>query len=172
LIAAVALTALLVLAFVGAAVLTAGDDGGETRRPQSRETTTAPDSTTTETTSEQQVDGVALADEGFALLQTGDYTGALPLLRAAVLALKGSGVLTEAYASYNLAYARFATRRCDGVIGLLDRSERIQGTRAAIDELRRRWEVRCSSSAAEAEGDGDGRPAKGHSRGKGKGKDD
>ena len=65
--------------------------------------------------------------QGFALLQAGDYAGALPLLRAAVVALKGSGVLTEAYASYNLAFARFANRRCDGVIGLLDRSERIQG---------------------------------------------
>ena len=171
LIAAVAATALLVLAFVGAAMLTAGGDGGETRRTQSRgTTTTTSDSAEKETSAEPEVDGIALADEGFALLQAGDYAGALPLLRAAVVALKGSGVLTEAYASYNLAFARFATGRCDGVTGLLDRSERIQGTRTAIDELRRRWEARCAP--AEVEGDGDAQPGKGHGGGKGKDKDD
>jgi len=173
LIAAVAATALLVLAFVGAAVLTAGDDGGETRRTQSRGTTTpASDSSATETTAEPEVDGVALNDEGFALLQAGDYAAALPLLRAAVVALKnGSGELTEAYASYNLAFARFANGRCDGVIGLLDRSERIQGARGEIDEVRREWEARCDAPLEDADG-GDGRPGKGNGRGKGKASND
>jgi serine/threonine protein kinase len=168
LIAAVAATALLVLAFVAVAVLTGGGDGSETRRTQSRgTTTTTSDSAVTETSAEPEVDGVALADQGFALLQTGDYAGALPLLRAAVVALKGSGELTEAYASYNLAFARFANGSCDGVIGLLDRSERIQGKRKEIDELRREWEARCAPADG-ADDEGDGRPGKG----KGKGKDD
>ena len=55
-------------------------------------------------------------------MQAGDFAGALPLLREAVLALKGSNTLDEAYASYNLAFSRFAVGRCDGVTGLLDRS--------------------------------------------------
>ena len=96
-------------------------------------------------------------------MQAGDYEGALPLLRAAVVALNGSGLIEEAYASYNLAYSRFAAdQRCDGVIGLLDRSERIQGHREQIDELRRAWEERCG------EGDGRGRGAgKAAARGRG-----
>jgi serine/threonine-protein kinase len=171
-VAAVVATLLLVLAFVAAAVITTGGDGGETRRPQSRETTTTSDSTATETTSEPEVDGAALNDEGFALLQAGDYAAALPLLRAAVVALNGSGELTEAYASYNLAFARFASGRCDGVSGLLDRSERIQGERSEIDELRQEWEARCFAPAQEADGEGDGTPGKGKGRGKGKGGND
>jgi serine/threonine-protein kinase len=171
LIAAVAATALLVLAFVGAAVLTGGGDG-ETRRPQSRGTTsTTSDSSANEASAEPEVDGVALNAEGFALIQAGDYARALPLLRAAVVALNGSGELTEAYASYNLAFARFATGRCDGVIGLLDRSERIQGDRKEIDELRREWQARCAP-ADEADDEGDGRPGKGKGSGKGKGDND
>ena len=85
------------------------------------------------------MDGGALNRDGFARMQAGDFAGALPLLRQAVLALNGSNTLDEAYASYNLAFSRFAVGRCDGVIGLLDRSERIQGRRSEIDDLRRQW---------------------------------
>ena len=42
-------------------------------------------------------------------------------------ALQGSGSVTEAYALYNLALARFSTGDCNGVKELLDGSERIQG---------------------------------------------
>jgi hypothetical protein len=173
-VAAVVATLLLVLVFVAAAVITTGGDGGggATRRAQSREATTTSDSNATHTTNEPEVDGVALNDEGFALLQAGDNAAALPLLRAAVVALKGSGELIEAYASYNLAFARFASGRCDGVIGLLDRSERIQGGRSEIDELRRDWEARCFAPAAEADDEGVGPPGKGKGRGKGKGGND
>jgi hypothetical protein len=112
------------------------------------------------------VDGVALNAEGYELIQDGEYAAALQPLRAAVVALNGSGVLDEAYASYNLAFARFATDRCDGVIGLLERSERIQGERRDIDDLRHAWEDRCGSSG---ESDGD---APGRSRGNKKGQDE
>ena len=81
----------------------------------------------------------------------------------AVLALNGSNTLDEAYASYNLAYSRFAVGRCDGVVGLLDRSERIQGHRSEIDELRRQWEERCAPGE-----DGEAAPP-GNGRGKGEG---
>jgi hypothetical protein len=94
-------------------------------------------------------------------MQVGDYPGALPVLERAVRALAGSGTLTEAYASYNLAYTRLALGRCDGVLALLDRSQRIQGERGAIDELRARAERACLEGA----------PAPGRGKDKGKGHD-
>jgi transcription initiation factor IIE alpha subunit len=75
-----------------------------------------------------------------------------------VTSLLGDGSLTEAYASYNLAFTRFALGRCDGVLALLDRSERIQGEREPIDRLREDAQRACLD-----EGPGNG-------RGKGKGK--
>ncbi len=164
---AVVATGVLAVGFVAAALLASGDDPGRTpasREPQGASTTS--ESTTTEA-SAPAVDGAALNDEGFARLQAGDYAGALPLLRAAVVALNGTNVLTEAYASYNLAFARFAAGRCDGVVGLLDRSERIQGKRKEIDELRRQWEARCATGG-EGDQDESGSPGKGHGRGKDK----
>ena len=80
---------------------------------------------------------------GFRLLQAGDPTAALPLLEGAVAALAGSGSLDEAYASYNLAFARFSTGNCDGVPELLDRSEQIQGKRAEINRLRKDVRKSC-----------------------------
>jgi eukaryotic-like serine/threonine-protein kinase len=166
-VAAVVATGVLAVGFVAAALLVSGDDPGRSpvsREPQGASTTS--ESTTTEA-SAPEVDGAALNDEGFARLQAGDYAGALPLLRAAVVALNGTNVLTEAYASYNLAFARAATGRCDGVVGLLDRSERIQGKRKEIDELRRQWEARCATGG-EGDQDESGSPGKGHGRGKDK----
>ena len=87
--------------------------------------------------------GSALNDRGFRLLQAGDVGAALPVLESAVAALQGSSSITEAYASYNLAVARFASESCDGVTELLDRSEEIQGHRKEIDRLRKQVEKRC-----------------------------
>jgi hypothetical protein len=85
-------------------------------------------------------------------MQAGDYRGALPLLRRAVLSLHGSGSLIEAYAAYNLAYSRFRIGRCDGVLGLLALSEGIQGHRSEIDALRSRWQARCAPAPTTEEG--------------------
>ena len=87
--------------------------------------------------------GSSLNDRGFRLLQAGDARGALPVLESAVADLQGSSSITEAYASYNLAVARFANGRCDGVVELLDRSQEIQGERKEIDRLRSQVEKRC-----------------------------
>jgi hypothetical protein len=76
-------------------------------------------------------------------MQSGDYTGALPLLQQAVEKLTGTGSVTEAYADYNLAYTRFALGQCTDVLSLLDRSESIQGRRRQIDKLRRDAQKRC-----------------------------
>jgi serine/threonine-protein kinase len=155
--AAIAATLLLAGGFVVAALVAARDDGSPqaAREPQSRGTTSTTDRTTTAQTTTDDVDGVALNVEGFELMQAGEYAEALPLLRAAVVDLNGSGLIDEAYASYNLAFSRFATGRCDGVVALIDRSERIQGEREEIDELRKGWEERCASSSGEGGGDGD-----------------
>jgi hypothetical protein len=99
-------------------------------------------------------------------VQAGQYDAARPLLRRAVVALSGAGTLDEAYASYNLAFARFASGRCDGVIGLLDRSERIQGERDEIDQLRGDWESRC------VQDDEEGQAGRGDGKGNGKRKGD
>ena len=89
----------------------------------------------------------ALNDQGFALMRAGEFERALPLLEASVAGLAGSGSITEAYASYNLAFTRFALGNCDGVLALLDRSEAVQGERKEITRLRREAERSC--------GDGD-----------------
>jgi serine/threonine protein kinase len=171
--AAVGATVLLALGFVTAALVAAGDDGSReaARSPQSRGTTSSQTSTTettttqtptTDTTTDPAVDAYALHAEGYRLMQAGEYQAALPLLRSAVIAFNGSGVLEEAFASYNLAFSRFRTGRCDGVLGLLQRSERIQGQRDEIDELRREWERECAAD----EGD-DGESGRGKGKGKG-----
>ena len=161
--------AVLALGLAVAAIATTGDDSGspQTRTSTQRTSTEPPPEGTTKAPS---VDGAALGREGFARMQAGDYAAALPLLRQAVVALRGSNTLDEAYASYNLAFTRFAVGRCDGVTALLDRSERIQGHRKEIDELRRRWEARCTHSAVESdEGQAAGKKAKGNGKGKGHG---
>ena len=84
-----------------------------------------------------------LNDEGFALMQAGDYEAALPLLEQAVAQSAGTGELVEAYASYNLAFTRRALGRCDGVLELLARSEEIQGRRGEIQRLRNETERDC-----------------------------
>jgi serine/threonine-protein kinase len=80
-------------------------------------------------------DGAALNDQGFRLLKAGNAAAALPLLERAVSALQGSGSVTEAYALYNLALARFSTGNCDGVKDMLHESEHIQGRREEIKQL-------------------------------------
>ena len=79
-------------------------------------------------------------------MQQRDYAAALPLLERAVDGLSGSGSLTEAYASYNLAFTRFALGSCDAVLELLDRSEAVQGHRREIDRLRKRAEKPCDGN--------------------------
>jgi serine/threonine protein kinase len=133
--------------------------------PTTTETTTQPPAETeTETETTVASNPVALNDSGFALMQEGEYGRARPLLERAVAALAGSGTITEAYASYNLAFTRFALGACDGVLPLLDRSEAVQGERREIDALRRDWEERCA--------DGEEGDEKGKGKGRGKGNDD
>lgn len=101
--------------------------------------------------------GEELNDQGFALMQAGDFQGALSLLEQAVAALAGTESLAEAYASYNLAFTRFTLGSCEGVPELLDRSEEVQGKRKEIDRLRREVDRECFGKRG---GDGDSGPGR------------
>jgi hypothetical protein len=157
---------LLALVLLGAGILAAtllagGDDETPTppAAPQTiRETvvqtvttttpTTAPETTQVTTTeAPPPASASELNDQGFALMQAGDYESALPLLEQAVQLSSGSGELVEAYAAYNLAFTRFSLGSCDGVLELLQRSEEVQGKRGEIRRLRREAERSCGGDA-------------------------
>ena len=170
-VALVVLGALLLAAGVLAAALLAGGEDGETARttPQTvttprtvQETVTLPGTTVVETVTTASPettattgttaattaaaptgDAVALNDQGFALIQAGDFESAIPPLEQAVELSSGSGELVEAYAAYNLAFARLSLGDCTGVAELLDRSEQVQGERKEISRLRREARRTC-----------------------------
>lgn len=179
-----ALLALLVAGLSTAAIM-AEDDAPEVRTVTRERTEVSTVSGTTSTTTvtetttvptetdepapqpQEDANPVALNDEAWGLIQDRRFEDALPLLERAVLQLAGSGSITEAYASYNLALTRFALGRCDGVLELLDRSEQVQGSRSEIDRLRREAERRCSEGPGNGGGEG-----KGHGKGEREGDDD
>jgi serine/threonine-protein kinase len=142
------------LAGIAAAVIATRHDGGSkvlvrtVTRPGTtveRTITTAPQTSQPSQPSQPSGNGAALNNAGFAKMQAGDYTGALPLLEQAVNALQGTGSLDEAYADYNLAATRFALGSCDGVLDLLDRSQQIQGHRKEIDQVRHDAHKSCDA---------------------------
>ncbi len=119
--------AALVAALIAGGVLAAVLTSGGSKQPQARtivrtvtgpsqtvrETVTQPGTTTAPTTTSAPsgASGSQLNLSGYQKMQAGDYSGALPLLEQAVQKLSGSGSLDEAYASYNLAYTRYALGR-------------------------------------------------------------
>jgi serine/threonine-protein kinase len=151
------LAMLLILGAVGGATLayflTRGDGGAgaptvitRTQRVTTQGQVTTVEKPVTVTTTPAptpQLSGEALNDAGYAKMQAGDFTGALPLLEQAVRKLQNTGKLYEAYASYNLAYTRFQLGSCDGVLELLDRAESIEGRKDAIDSLRQQAQENC-----------------------------
>jgi hypothetical protein len=159
-----ALVALLGAGLAAAAFISVDDDGPAETVTRVRTTvSTISDSastlTVTETTTAPEGDenGASLNDAGFELMQQGEFEEALPPLEEAVSALAGSGTLAEAYASYNLAFTRFALGSCDGVLELLERSEEIQGSRKEIDRLRRDVERACNGDGGQGNGNDGGR---------------
>jgi len=145
----------LVLAGLALAILIGAvrdADGSEARGSTTSQTTTT---TPTTTPSRVTVDARALNDAGFALMQAGNFAAASPLLERAVKALRGKGTLMEAYASYNLAYTRFALGDCRGVLRLLDRSEAVQGELQQINELYSAAYETCVLGGSSGDGDGD-----------------
>jgi serine/threonine-protein kinase len=124
-------------------VKTVTGPGTTVRQTVTSAPTSAPTSSPATTAAPSASSGSQLNDAGFAKLKAGDYAGALPLLEQAVQKLNGTGSTSEAYADYNLAYARRALGQCTDVLALLDRSQAVQGHRKEIDRLRKDARKRC-----------------------------
>jgi hypothetical protein len=130
----------------------------QTTETQTTETQTT-ETQTTEQTTETQVtepepslsEARSLNDQGYALMQQGNFQGARPLLEESVDGLRGTGDIYEAYAHYNLAYTRYQLGECAGILELLDRSQAVQGSHPDIRALRDATFDRCVGGG----GDGD-----------------
>jgi hypothetical protein len=142
------------------------DPGREARRTTTQSETQATDTPTTETqttetqTTETQTtetftleEGQALNGEGFALMQRSDYRRARPVLQRAVRALRNTGNIHEAYATYNLAYTKYQLGECNGILPLLDRSETVQGEHPDINWLYDRTYRRCVTGDSDGDDD-------------------
>jgi eukaryotic-like serine/threonine-protein kinase len=88
--------------------------------------------------------GHTLNDQGYAQMQRGDYTGALPVLQQAVRKLAGTGPSDpyEGYANYNLGYTLYKLGRCAEAVTYLRRAEQLEPDRHEPTDIRRRAE-RC-----------------------------
>ena len=150
---ALALAALLLAAAAaGALVAAMVTGGGSAERQVITRTVVQPSGKTTtlrETVTHQQsapapapppppppppvagTDGHTFNDQGYALIQRGDYGGALPLLQQAVQKLEGTGPADpyEGYANYNLGYALYRLGHCSEAITYLKRAEHLEPDR-------------------------------------------
>jgi tRNA A-37 threonylcarbamoyl transferase component Bud32 len=89
--------------------------------------------------------GHTLNDQGYQLIQQGNFAGAIPVLQQAVQKLAGSGPADpyEAYANYNLGYALYRSGRCADAVPYLQRAEQLEPQRHEPKQIRKRAE-RCS----------------------------
>lgn len=77
----------------------------------------------------------ALNDEGFALVQRGDYQAALPLLEQAVRGLEGkTGDPYVGYANYNLGFVLIKLGRCREAVPYLNTAKQIEPDRHEVDD--------------------------------------
>ena len=88
--------------------------------------TTAPPTTTA--AAAPSGDGHSSNDKGYALMQQGDFAGALPYLQRAVQQLQGVGPGDpyEGYANYNLGYTLLQLGRCDEARTYLERADQLE----------------------------------------------
>jgi tetratricopeptide (TPR) repeat protein len=83
--------------------------------------------------------GRTLNDNGYTLMQQGNYAGALPLLQQAVQKLLGAGPSDayEGYANYNLGYTLYKLGRCDEAVAYLKRAEHLEPDRSEPRTIRK-----------------------------------
>jgi tetratricopeptide (TPR) repeat protein len=84
--------------------------------------------------------GHSLNDQGYSLMQRGDYASALPLFQQAVQRLAGTGPGDpyEGYANYNLGYTLYRLGRCSEAVAYLRRAERLEPDRSEPKDIRKR----------------------------------
>jgi eukaryotic-like serine/threonine-protein kinase len=81
---------------------------------------------------DRAVDGFALNDQGFALINDGQPSEAVPLLRRAVDALEGSGDINYAYALFNLGRALRLSGHPEEAIPILEARLEIPNQRGVV----------------------------------------
>ena len=96
-------------------------------------TTTAP-AATTASSGGVGGDPVAENNRAWALMQRGDFTNALPLLRDAQSQLQGRGDLAEAYTDYNLGYTLMQLGQCSDALQYLEASRQLQPDRHEVKD--------------------------------------
>jgi serine/threonine-protein kinase len=76
--------------------------------------------------------GHGLNDQGYRLIQQGNFAGAVPLLQQAVSELAGTGPSDpyEGYANYNLGYALYRSGRCPEAVPYLRRAQQLEPDRS------------------------------------------
>ncbi|MFL5870949.1 MAG: serine/threonine-protein kinase [Solirubrobacterales bacterium] len=184
------LAALAVLAALVAVVLvillTGGDEGGgqQAKALLGRPTTNEPSTTAQhdassagsdsggsqdsappadQTSAAVTDDGAALNDQGYALIQSGDYDAAIPILQRAVDQLRGSSdQLTYGYALYNLGHALRLAGRPEEAIPILEQRLQIPDQRATVEA-----ELAAARADAGATGGAEPKPEKPPKPGKG-----
>jgi TolA-binding protein len=108
--------------------------------PTTASTSTSPGATTSGAPSSADVaEGRLLNDEGYALIQSGDYEAAVPPLRRAAADLRGAGPGDpyEAYANYNLGYALLQVGDCTGAVPPLEVANRLESSPLVDAAIRR-----------------------------------
>jgi tRNA A-37 threonylcarbamoyl transferase component Bud32 len=148
--------ALLIAAAAIGAIVAGLISGGDSKTRVLTRTVTGPGGTTTvtqATTAAAQPpppppppppvagnDGHTLNDNGYALMQQGGYSAALPLLQQAVQRLAGTGPADpyEGYANYNLGYTLYRLGRCSEAVPYLKRAEKLEPDRSEPRDIRKR----------------------------------
>lgn len=121
-----------------AAPSTTGHTHASRRQAAQPSAGTPPKAEQTAPASAAAAEGHRLNDEGYALIQRGDYAGAIAPLREAVSDLMGTGPADpyEAYANYNLGDALLRSGRCTEAVAPLEAANRLE-TSAAVDRALR-----------------------------------
>jgi tetratricopeptide (TPR) repeat protein len=89
--------------------------------------------------------GHSLNDQGYQLIQQGNYAGAIPLLQQSVRKLAGTGPSDpyEGYANYNLGYALYRSGRCSEAVPYFQKAIQLEPDRSEPRAFLRRAQ-RCS----------------------------
>ena len=89
--------------------------------------------------------GHSLNDQGYRLIQQGNYAGAVPLLQQSVRKLTGTGPSDpyEGYANYNLGYALYKSGRCSEAVPYFQRAIQLEPDRSEPRAFLKRAQ-RCS----------------------------